>query len=1134
MKIQSRFKKFAINGVISGKYCTFALTNHNCDAQMRLLFLFLTFLVTAFTAPARGQAQNVPGSSIVSRTLLSSDGSTKVGQRVYDNGLGDIVQEIQFYPGSTLSNVVVHHEYDEYRRRTKSWLPVISSDSLFVSGGTIANQAQSQYSDTAPFSRTVYDGFLQSQPSAQYKAGAQWQNNGKKVTSAYSEYVETGMFAPEEGYFYTYPDVKFLRTTTYDEDSCLHIEYTDLNGRVMISETSQGKTYYLYNPKGDITHVIPPILSEYIISQYGSYSPEIPDNEEMMQKYAYIYRYDNQRHCILKKLPGCDSVYYVYDRTGACILTQDGNLRQSGRWAFTIPDKFGRPCISGICKFTGSYAAEPLHPYHVYAEYDGSSAATGGYTIHNLTADSLTLYSATYYDGYSFIGSHGVPASLTASSVTGFPVDASVGHGMQTGSATAILRDGAVTGYTYSAMYYDSRYNVAQVKATNHFGGTETTCTTYTYTGKPENVRIQHTSNKTGTLTENYTYTYDGADRVSTRTLSVANGVPPLTSTFTYAYDALGRLSNVSRPFTSATPSNVAYTYDLHGWMTGITTCSFQETLYYADGPGTPRYNGNISCMRWWNDDYARERGYKFTYDTANRLTQAAYGEGNALTSYANRFSEGVGYDANGNVTSITRRGKVSSNTYGIMDNLTLTYDGNHLTGVTETAADYDVSGSFEYKRAKGSQYMYDRNGNLIADRSRGIAYITYDSNGNPGRIYFTNGNETRYVYSATGQKLRVTHYVAMPNITRPFGVKPEGTNQSQMMFSGQKDYLLGGSLVLQEEDIDKVLFDGGYFKATLINSTRYGFTAYYYNQDHLGNNREVVNASGNVQQVTNYYPFGAPYADPEAVMNAYLQPYKYNGKELDTMHGLNTYDYGARQYNPILCRWDRVDPLCEKYYSISPYVYCENDPVNAFDPDGKSGWKVLLKGAYKVGKTVAKNGLSSLTKSATYATAFNDVVEDTKTLFDSNASTLDRTVAGVSLLSEIVSPVSVKDAENIGKATKGLTKDFSKIGSTGKVGEEALKKLGGESQKTFKTSQGTRRVDQFSKGVAHESKVGYQSSTNRIKTQIQKDAELIKTKKISGATWHFYQSPVTGKGGPSKPLMDELKKNDIKVEIHE
>jgi RHS repeat-associated protein len=143
-------------------------------------------------------------------------------------------------------------------------------------------------------------------------------------------------------------------------------------------------------------------------------------------------------------------------------------------------------------------------------------------------------------------------------------------------------------------------------------------------------------------------------------------------------------------------------------------------------------------------------------------------------------------------------------------------------------------------------------------------------------------------------------------------------------------------SFVMQEERIDKVLFDGGYFKASQINGTTYGFTLYYYNKDHLGNNREVLNASGTVQQVTNYYPFGAPYADPAAVVNASFQPYKYNGKELDTMHGLNTYDYGARQHYPILARWDRVDPLCEKYYSISPYAYCENNPMNAIDPDGR------------------------------------------------------------------------------------------------------------------------------------------------------------------------------------------------------
>jgi RHS repeat-associated protein len=81
---------------------------------------------------------------------------------------------------------------------------------------------------------------------------------------------------------------------------------------------------------------------------------------------------------------------------------------------------------------------------------------------------------------------------------------------------------------------------------------------------------------------------------------------------------------------------------------------------------------------------------------------------------------------------------------------------------------------------------------------------------------------------------------------------------------------------------------------------------------------------------------FASPCNNRE-VVSADLQPYKYNGKELDKMHGLNTCDYGARQYYSILGRWDRVDPLAEKYYPYSPYVYCANNPVNAIDPDGRT-----------------------------------------------------------------------------------------------------------------------------------------------------------------------------------------------------
>ena len=159
----------------------------------------------------------------------------------------------------------------------------------------------------------------------------------------------------------------------------------------------------------------------------------------------------------------------------------------------------------------------------------------------------------------------------------------------------------------------------------------------------------------------------------------------------------------------------------------------------------------------------------------------------------------------------------------------------------------------------------------------------------NPVRIQFTNGNVTKYVYSATGQKLRATYYTAMPNITRTFGKIPAELTQGQILYKDSTDYLLGGALTLKNGRIDKYYFEGGFARAFETSATTDRFVFYYYNQDHLGNNREVVDIKGRIHQVTNYYPFGAPFADPAAWRSADLQPYKYNGKELDLMHGLNT-----------------------------------------------------------------------------------------------------------------------------------------------------------------------------------------------------------------------------------------------------
>ncbi len=88
------------------------------------------------------------------------------------------------------------------------------------------------------------------------------------------------------------------------------------------------------------------------------------------------------------------------------------------------------------------------------------------------------------------------------------------------------------------------------------------------------------------------------------------------------------------------------------------------------------------------------------------------------------------------------------------------------------------------------------------------------------------------------------------------------------------------------------------------------------------------------IYQTNDYYPFGTPFSNNPSDVS--FQKYKYNGKEFDMMHGLNTYDYGARQMDPVICQWTTVDPLAEEHYNVSPYAYCEDNPIKFRDNDGK------------------------------------------------------------------------------------------------------------------------------------------------------------------------------------------------------
>ena len=313
-------------------------------------------------------------------------------------------------------------------------------------------------------------------------------------------------------------------------------------------------------------------------------------------------------------------------------------------------------------------------------------------------------------------------------------------------------------------------------------------------------------------------------------------------------------------------------------------------------------------------------------------MKTAEYGEGERLAVNPNRFNEEVtAYDKTGNILGIRRMGQTGAQEYGLVDNLALTYSGNQLTKVTDNAASSAYNNGFEFKDGadKETEYIYDENGNLTQDLNRNIKDIQYNFLNLPQRIEFEDGSTTEYLYDAEGRKLRTVH-------------RADGKTTTT-------DY--AGNLIYENGKPVRLITGYGYVS---LPDGMY----HYYLQDHQGNNRVVADRNGKVEEVNHYYPFGGMFAN-----NGNVQPYKYNGKELDTRKGLNWYDYGARHYDPAVGRFITSDPLSEKDYFTSSYVYCGSNPINRIDKDGRiwetvwdaaslslginSFWKNISEGSY-------------------------------------------------------------------------------------------------------------------------------------------------------------------------------------------
>ncbi|WP_448105206.1 RHS repeat domain-containing protein [Pedobacter panaciterrae] len=154
-------------------------------------------------------------------------------------------------------------------------------------------------------------------------------------------------------------------------------------------------------------------------------------------------------------------------------------------------------------------------------------------------------------------------------------------------------------------------------------------------------------------------------------------------------------------------------------------------------------------------------------------------------------------------------------------------------------------------------------------------------------------------------------------------------------------------SASINNEYISGINYEGGVLKFVSTAEgrvVRNGATSYSYEYtltDHLGNGRvyfDINGAAARKIQEVDYYAFGL---DMQRSLNGTENKYLYNGKEKQDQEKM--FDYGARFYDPVIGRWNVIDPLAEKMRRFSPYTYAFENPIRYTDPDGMKPQDIIF-----------------------------------------------------------------------------------------------------------------------------------------------------------------------------------------------
>lgn len=721
-----------------------------------------------------------------------------------------------------------------------------------------------------------------------------------------------------------------------------------VSSAVWFTFTSIGIEYYTplaitefqYDGAGNLVKVLPPNY----FNPPGSSSPA---------DWVTRYTYNTLGQMTAKETPDAGQSQYKYDPNGNLRFSRDANLTAAGRVMFTAYDFANRPLRNGTAAANfSSLAGENSYTFENDSAnwlqvncYDQPPPANEFPWNHNPAVtpclDSLTntggritadAYKVGDGESVDYLHLQNQAVSVTKTYIGNDSIVAGPSFTVESGGEVTfkagsriVLKPGF---HAKSGSSFHAEINASLLTNPVKIDLWQVTLYSYDPSGRIEKKyictddapqvsrtfianaqgQVVESHDKVGAEQFHHFYEYTPRGELA-KTFVSQNNSKPAYSDVVFDYNNVGLLATQHFVQTggSSYQTSVPFKYHIRDWLTEIGNVSDANKPFGAKYTFLP--DGNIQEAEFYNKQAGMHPRFKYDYgyDGMNRLLKADY------SHYASGWQSGayfdvdtLTYDANGNILGLKRR----KENQALIDDLTYTYsNSNRLQSVADavntTPEDWD---------AEDCAFTYDANGNLKSMTENGAAKIDsiiYDVRNLPVRIYMHSGPQITYRYNAAGQRI----------------FKKVGNNEAEW-------YIMDGDRNLAVFNENGSLTYWNVLANGVVGRMEANGDRFYYLKDHLGSTRAVMNTNGAVVESYDYYPFGLKMpgriypATPTVTKNL------FTGKELDGETGW--YYHGARFRNPALGPWLSVDPLAEKYPSLSPYAYAANNPINFYDPDGK------------------------------------------------------------------------------------------------------------------------------------------------------------------------------------------------------